>query len=80
MIGDLPPDEQAIIDEAVYDCIGWVVDRNLPEERIEALSAKGVIRLWRGRWQLTPLGYGRTARSRSMSTSPLSGGDVVPSS
>lgn len=57
-------DEQATIDAAIHDGDGWAISRDLPDERIEALASKGLIRLRNGRWQLTPAGFARSAMFR----------------
>lgn len=60
----LPAREQEIIDRATHDGEGWTISDDLPDECIEALASKGLIHLWKGRWQLTPTGFTRSAMFR----------------
>lgn len=60
----LPEGEQAQIDAAVHDGEGWALPEGTAEGLIETLSTKGLIRMWKGRWQLTPAGFGQSAMFR----------------
>jgi hypothetical protein len=55
-------DEQIEIDRAEHDGEGWALPPHTPGPLQERLATKGLIRLWKGRWQLTPLGYSKTSR------------------
>lgn len=58
----LPTEEQAAIDAADHDGEGWALSADTPPTLREALSSKGMIRLWQDRWQLTPHGFAHAAR------------------
>lgn len=53
--------EQATIDAAAHDGDGWAIPESTNGSLLDGLATKDLIRL-RGRWELTPLGYSRTAR------------------
>lgn len=56
--------QQAIVDAAVHDGEGWALPADVPGDVIDQLAGDGLARHWRGRWQLTPLGFGKSARFR----------------
>ena len=54
--------DQAAIDGASHDGEGWAVRPDLPAGVRDRLSGNGLIRYWKGRWQLTPEGFARTKK------------------
>jgi hypothetical protein len=52
--------EQAEIDEAWHDGEGWALQSGMPAPIRNSLEAKGLIRYWKDRWQLTPAGFARS--------------------
>lgn len=61
MTDTLPPDEQAIVDEAKHDGEGWALAPGADRAAVNALAEKGFVRHHAGRWQLTPAGLALTS-------------------
>jgi hypothetical protein len=59
-MSDLTDAQQATIDAAEHDGKGWAIPESTSGPVLDALLTAGLIRL-RGRWELTPLGFTRTA-------------------
>lgn len=60
----LSTDEQAAVDQASHDGEGWALVPGASAAILETLATKGLIRLARDRWQLTPAGFARSAMFR----------------
>ena len=53
--------DQAEIDGASHDGEGWAVRSDMSAVVRDRLSGNGLIRHWKGRWQLTPEGFARSS-------------------
>jgi hypothetical protein len=61
----LTPAEQREIDAAQRDNDGWALPHDTPTSVLTSLKGAGLIRFWKDRWQLTPVGYAHTTRFRT---------------
>lgn len=64
-MSNLTSAEQAAIDAAEHDGQGWAIPEGTEGSVLDGLATKSLIRL-RGRWELTPLGYSRSARCQAI--------------